>query len=199
VLDVTIKGRSIQSLAHLLVVLVDRPWSLIYWVRCCCKAVHAGASIGSSRIGVMRICLVFANLRPLVWNFWCTLTNISQSGPLKKAWRMAHWSDVAKSTREQCIHMAAIVIVTMVGIWNWNSGFPIDRIALLCGTIVAFRAEFSSTDVLFTSGWERENITIQHQNSKHLGYEAEMDEKWLCVTKCVTSARLVPLVESQIR
>ena len=42
----------------------------------------------------------------------------------KYTWRIAHMSDVAKSTRERCIRVAAIVIATMVG--TWNSSDPID-------------------------------------------------------------------------
>jgi len=36
----------------------------------------------------------------------------------KNMWRIAHMSGVAKSTREWCICVAAIVIVITVGIWN---------------------------------------------------------------------------------
>jgi len=36
----------------------------------------------------------------------------------KNMWRIAHMSGVAKSTRERCIRVAAIVIVITVGIWN---------------------------------------------------------------------------------
>lgn len=43
-------------------------------------------------------------------------------------------SGVAKSTREWCIRMAAIVIVTIAGIWNFSAPIDSKYVTILVGT-----------------------------------------------------------------
>ena len=52
-------------------------------------------------------------------------------------------SGVAKSTREQCIRVAAIVIVTIAGIWNF--GAPIDSkyVTTLVGTNIRSNVQWN--------------------------------------------------------
>ena len=80
--------------------------------------------VGLSGIGVVKTCLVFGSLRPLVWKFSFTIKRHPSQCARKVYLKNSAQSDVAKSTRERCIRVEAIVIVTTVGIWN--SGAPSD-------------------------------------------------------------------------